>query len=91
MYYEWKVCNTKEICDHEFPELAKTVTLTNYYDQQYRLWETVNAVTIYQPGQYKFVLFKDQAGQTIQYGENNFLRLELQADGTYDVYHGQNG
>lgn len=88
-YYEWKVCNTSEIKNHKFPYLEKTVVLENYFDQMYRVWETDHAISLYQPGTYNFVLFKDRLNETIKIGENNYFRLETLEDGTIDVYHGQ--
>lgn len=90
-YYEWKVCNSSEIKNHEFPTLDKEIVLNNYYDQQYTMWETENAITLHQPGGRVYVLFKENAGKVIKYGLNNYLRLEKLKDGTFDVYHGQEG
>lgn len=88
-YYEWKVCNTSELRNHKFPYLEKTVILENYFDQQYRIWETEHAITLYQPGTYSFVLFKKRVNELMQIHGNNYFRLELLPDGTIDIYHGQ--
>jgi len=90
MFYEWKVCNTSEIQKYKFPELDKTIYLDNYYDQAYRIWETENAVTLYQPSLRVFYLPKTGGDLEILFGENDYLRMVLQSDGTYDIYHGQN-
>lgn len=89
MFYEWKVCNSSEIASHEFPELKKNIVLENYYNQEYRIWETENAITLYQPGRNIAVLQKQYAGEFIKLGSNDYYRLVLLQDGTYDVYHGQ--
>lgn len=89
MYYEWKVVNSSEIALVKFPYMTKTIMLENYYNQEYRIWETANSISLYQTGKQNFILFKDQVGQTILFGTNDYLRLELEDNGTYTVYHGQ--
>lgn len=91
MYYEWKVCNSSLITNHKFPDVTIDVTLDNFYNQRYRAWETVNAITLYQEGKAIAVLFKSRTGVTIKYGSNDYYRLEKMEDGTCDVYHGQVG
>lgn len=89
MYYEWKVCNSSEIANHAFPYLMKSVVLENFYNQEYRLWMTEQAISLYQTGKRCIVLFKSMAGSTFKFGSNDYFRLELLDDGTYDVFHGQ--
>ena len=89
MYYEWKVCNSKEIEAVEFPYMEKTIQLTNFYNQEYRIYMTERSITLYQAGKRNFVLFKENAGQMFKFGDNDYFRLELLDDGSYDVYHGQ--
>jgi hypothetical protein len=89
MYYEWKVCNSKEIEAVEFPYMEKTIQLTNFYNQEYRIYMTERSITLYQAGKRNFVLFKENAGRMFKFGDNDFFRLERLYDGSYDVYHGQ--
>lgn len=91
MYYEWKVCNSKEIADTKFPYMEKTIQLENFYNQQYRIYMTEHAITVYQAGKRNFVLFKQNAGTTFKFGSNDYFRLERLDDGTFDVFHGQEG
>lgn len=91
-FYEWKVCNSSEIDDVKFPYIEKSISLENYYDQDYRIWKTENAITLYQPSKRSFVLFYEYVDTGyIQFGENDFLRMVRLEDGTIDIYHGQMG
>lgn len=90
MIYEWKVCNSAEITAVRFPYMEKTIVMENFYDQSYRIYETEKAISLYQPGKRNIVLFKADAGTLLQFG-NDYYHLELLEDGTYDVYHAQQG
>lgn len=89
MYYEWLVCNSSEITFHKFPELSKTLILEDFYNQEYRIWETPNTISLYQPGKRTIVLFKSNAGLRFLFGTNDYYKLELLTNNTYNVYHGQ--
>jgi len=90
MIYEWKVCNSSEITNTKFPYMEKTIVLEDFYDQQYRIYETERSITLYQPGQRNIVLFKADAGTLMIFGDDYF-HLELLEDGTYDVFHAKQG
>lgn len=89
MYYEWKVCNSKEIADHKFPYLEKTLILQGFFNQQYRLWMTVNGISLYQPGAFVVQIPFESAGKYISYDKTFFYKIEKLDDGTYDLYQGQ--
>lgn len=89
-FQEWLVINTKELDETPFPEVAKSMTLENFFNQEYRIWQTDKSISLYQPGRFVMRLWKELGGITVGYGENEFLRLEPLADGSYNVYHGQN-
>lgn len=91
MYYEWKVCNSREIQEHKFPYLNKTLILNGYFNQEYRIWMTVNGISLYQTGMFVVFIPFDQPGEYVKYGDNNYYKIELAEDGTFDVYHGQIG
>lgn len=91
MYFEWKVCNSSEISSTKFPEMSKTIILDNFFNQEYRIWETSESISLYQSGKRTIVLFKEQHDIQFLFGTNDFYRLELLDDATYDVYHGQVG
>lgn len=88
MLYEWKVCNSSEIAATKFPYMEKTIVMEGFFDQQYRIHETANAITLYQPGKNSIVLFKEDAGTLFIYG-NEYYHLKKLDDGTYDVFQAQ--
>lgn len=89
MYYEWKVCNSSQIANHQFPEMTINIELSNYFNQQYRVWETENAFTLYQPGRKIIVLFKNWIDGGYVKRDNDYYKLVRLSDGTVDIYHGQ--
>lgn len=92
MFYEWKVINSAEIDNYKFPYIEKELQISNFYDQRYRIWKTSHAISLYHNDRRVFVLFMDIANKGYyKFGENDFFKLVLLDDGTYDIYHGQEG